>query len=79
MKRKNPYSLIDVNEISLEVLTRGRLGQRAVVGVDVAKDELVMSVVWPDRVFERPWRVKSPGQLRVAVEKVGGKYGKFAW
>jgi transposase len=67
VKRKNPYSLVNVNEVSLEVLTRGRPGHRAVVGVDVAKGELVMCVVWPDREFERPWRVKSPGQLSLAV------------
>jgi transposase len=70
VKRKNPYSLVDVNEISIEVVARGRLGQKAVVGVDVAKVELVLCVVWPDRVFERPWRVKSPEQLRLAVSKL---------
>jgi hypothetical protein len=29
-----------------------------------------MCVVWPDRMFERPWRVKSPWQLRLAVSKL---------
>jgi transposase len=70
VKRKNPYSLVDVNEISIQVLARDRFGQRAVVGVDVAKAELVMCVVWPDRMFERPWRVKSPEQLRLAMSKL---------
>ncbi len=67
MKRKNPYSLIDVNQISIESLTRNRSGQKAAVGVDVAKGELVMCVVWPDRVFERPWRVKLPDQIRLVA------------
>jgi len=41
-----------------------------VVGVDVAKGELVMCVVWPDRRFERPWSVMSPSQIRLAVSKL---------
>ena len=40
------------------------------MGVDVAKGELVLCVVWPDRSFERPWSVISPGQLRLAVGKL---------
>jgi hypothetical protein len=70
VRRKNPYSLVDVNEVSVEAVTRGRVGQKAAVGVDVAKGELVVCVVWPDRVFERPWRVKSPCQLRLLVSKL---------
>jgi len=70
VKRKNPYSLVDVNLISIEVLARERAGQKAAVGVDVAKSELVMCVVWPDRSFERPWSVNSPGQIRLAVGKL---------
>ena len=70
VKRKNPYSQIDVNEISVEVLSRNRAGQKAVVGVDVSKGELTLCLVWPDREFERPWRVKSPGQIRLAVSKL---------
>ena len=70
MKRKNPYSLIGVNDISIEMLARDRLGQKAAVGVDVGKNELVVCVVWPDRSFERPWRVKSPGELGVLVAKL---------
>ncbi len=70
MKRKNPYSLIDVNTISVQALTRDRSGQAAVMGVDVAKAELVMCLVWPDRSFERPWRVKSPDQIRLVVSKL---------
>jgi transposase len=70
VKRKNPYSLVDVNQISIEALTRDRRGQKAAVGVDVAKGELVVCVVWPDRSFERPWRVKSPEQIRLVVAKL---------
>jgi transposase len=70
VRRNNPYSLVDVNDISMEVLARGRAGRAAALGVDVAKGELVACVVWPDRVFERPWRVKSPSQVRLLVSKL---------
>jgi len=42
VRRKNPYSLVDVNEVLIEVVTRGRVGQKAAVGVDVAKGELAV-------------------------------------
>jgi transposase len=70
VRRKNPYSLVDVNEVSVEAVTCGRVGQKAAVGVDVAKGELVVCVVWPDREFERPWRVKSPWQLPLVLSKL---------
>ena len=67
MKRKNPYSQINVNEISIQELMRDRIGQKVVVGVDVGKAELTLCLVWPDREFERPWRVKSPWQIPLAI------------
>jgi transposase len=70
VKRKNPYSLVNVNEVSIEALCGAHAGEKAAVGVDVAKRELVMCVVWPNREFERPWRVKSPGELRGVVSKL---------
>ncbi len=41
-----------------------------VVGVDVAKGELIACLVGDDRSFDRPWRVKSPGQVGVLVSKL---------
>jgi hypothetical protein len=67
VRRKNPYSQINVNEVSIEALGRDRAGRKVVAGVDVGKAELTLCLVWPDREFERPWRVKSPGQIRLAV------------
>jgi transposase len=68
--RKNPYSLIDVNTICMQTLTSARCQTPVVVGVDVAKGELVACVVWPDGSFERPWRARSPSQVRLLVEKL---------
>jgi transposase len=70
VRHRTPYSLVDVNDVSMDPLTQRRRGQDLVVGVDVAKGELVACVVGPDRSFERPWRVKSPGQVRTLVEKL---------
>ena len=70
MKRKTPYSLVDVNRICIESIMAARSGRRCVVGVDVAKRELVACLYWPDRSFDRPWRVESPGQIGLLVEKL---------
>ena len=70
MRHRAPYSLVDVNEVCIESLSARLLGQEVVVGVDVAKGELVACVVGPHRSFERPWRVKSPGQVRLLVGKL---------
>ncbi len=67
MKRKRQYSQINVNEVLIESLTQNRAGQMVIAGVDVGKGELTLCLVWPDREFERPWRIKSPGQIRLAV------------
>lgn len=68
VKRKTPYSLIDVNRISVESIISIRKGQAVIVGVDVAKQELVACPYWPDRSFDRPWRIESPGQVRLLIE-----------
>ena len=70
VKHRAPYSLVDVKDVSIESLVTRRHGQDLVVGVDVAKGELVACVVGPDRSFERPWRVESPGQVRTLVGKL---------
>src|SRR2546428_2621162 len=63
VRHRTPYSLVDVKQVCVESLARRWHGQELVVGVDVAKGELVACVVGPDRSFERPWRIGSPGQI----------------
>ncbi|MDB5974803.1 MAG: Transposase family protein [Nevskia sp.] len=70
MKRKSPYSLVDVNSICVESIVAARAGQVCIVGVDVAKGELVACLYWPDRSFDRPWRIASPVQIGLFVEKL---------
>lgn len=70
MKRKKQYSQINVNEVMIESLARDRAGQKVAAGVDVGKSELTLCLVWPGRAFERPWRIKSPGEIRLAIERL---------
>jgi hypothetical protein len=70
VRRKNPYSQMNVTEVSIEALGRDRAGQKVVAGVDVGEAELTLCLVWPDREFERPWRIKSPGQIRLVASKL---------
>jgi hypothetical protein len=70
VRHRAPYSLVDVKDVSVESLVTRRRGGELVVGVDVAKAGLVACVVGPDRSFERPWRVESPGQVRTLVERL---------
>lgn len=70
VKRKTPYSLVDVNHISVESILSIRAGQALIVGVDVAKKELIACLYWPDRSFDRPWRIESPGQIRLFIERL---------
>jgi hypothetical protein len=38
--------------------------------VDVGKLEFKAVLCWADGSFQRPWRIKSPGEIKVAVEKL---------
>lgn len=67
VKRKTPYSLVTVKQICLESIIAARSGQACIVGVDVAKGELVACLYWPDRSFDRPWKIDSPGETGLFV------------
>jgi transposase len=70
VKHRSPYSLVDVNDVSVESIIERRRGQALVIGVDVAKAELIACLVAPDRCFDRPWRMESPGQVRLLLSKL---------
>lgn len=70
VKRKTLYSFVNVKDIDVEKIVAEHPGQRCVVGVDVAKHEVVACLYWPDRSFDRPWRVASPQQIHVLVPKL---------
>lgn len=68
--RRKAYSGRCVNEVKLQQVAAGRVGSPAWVGVDVGKYSLVVVVSWDAEDFERPWVVKNPLEIGVAVEKL---------
>lgn len=70
VRSRSPYSCVDVNAVSVESILQRRRGQRLVLGVDVAKGELIGVLVGPDRSFDRPWRIQSPAEVRLVVSKL---------
>lgn len=70
MKRRSPYSVVDVKAVSIEAIVQCRAGQACCVGIDVAKNEAILCPYWPDRTFERPWRVRLPGEVGAVTDKL---------
>src|SRR6202020_2712122 len=70
VSKSRPYSAVSVKSVEIEALASQRAGQRCLFGVDVGKLDLVGVLHWSDGTFHRPWRIKSPSEIRVAVEKL---------
>ena len=70
VSKSRPYSLVSVKRVEVGVLAAGRLGQACVVGIDVAKLELIVVLRWPDGSFHRPWQISNPGEVGLLVEKL---------
>ena len=70
VKRRSPYSLVDVKAISVESIVQARAGQPCHVGTDVSKNEVTVCLYWPDQTFDRPWRVRLPGEVCVMIHKL---------
>jgi transposase len=88
--RSRAYRSVVVNQPNLSALAADRDGQDVVVGFDVGKFDIFAVLRWPDRHFERPWRIANPdgipeflgvlgelarrGRLTLAMEP-SGTYG----
>jgi transposase len=73
MSNKRAYKRQNVNEVSLVELQNvalSRGGRGTCVGLDVAKNEIVVCVRWSDGFFERPWSVKNPDEIRLLVDLI---------
>lgn len=70
MAKSKPYSSVSVKSVEVEVLAATHRGQACVVGIDVAKLELMAVLRWPDGSFLRPWRVVNPAEVGVLVGKL---------
>jgi hypothetical protein len=78
VSKSKPYSSVPVKGVDVESLAKGRAGQSCVLGVDVAKLELMAVLRWPDGPggsYQRPWRVANPGELGLLVEKCHRRSG----
>jgi len=69
MKRE-AYRSVDVKQVSIESLVAEKAAHPAVVGIDVAKSESLAVTRWQSDDFERPWRVKTPEEIPVLVDRL---------
>ena len=70
--KSKPYSSVSVKSVEVGVLAAEHAGQACVLGIDVAKFELMAVLRWPDGSFQRPWRVGNPAEVGLLVEKLKG-------
>jgi transposase len=70
VKRRSPYSVVDVKAVSIEAIVELHSAQLCWVGVDVAKHEAIFCLYWPDQSFDRPWRAKLPDEVGLVVRKL---------
>lgn len=71
MSRKGIYRSVKIKDISFELLvtkakSRGVSG--TTVGLDIAKEEIVVVIRWPDGSFERPISVGNPFEIGDLIE-----------
>jgi transposase len=64
------YRATRVNDVNWEQLARGKEGLGVALGVDVGKFDLWVICRWTDGHFERPWRVKNPGEIPALLDLV---------
>lgn len=70
VSKSKAYRATAVNEVSLESVSRLSSGREAVVGIDVGKFHMFGVIRWSDGQFERPWKVRCPGQISLFVERL---------
>ena len=76
VKKSKAYCANDVNKVDVAKLLAGKEGQRPWIGMDIGKFHALVVLRWSAQHYERPWRVKNPGQigefLRVVKELSSG-------
>lgn len=60
---RRAYRATRVNDVNWEQLALGKESLGVALGVDVGKFDLYVVCRWSDGRFERPWRVKNPGEI----------------
>lgn len=70
VNRSKAYRATDVKDVQIESIIRLVSGREAVVGIDVGKFHKFAVIRWSDGEFERPWKVRSPEQIGLFVERL---------
>lgn len=68
---KRAYKRVSVNDIDRERLLEAAIefgGSGTVLGLDIAKQEIVACLRWGQGEFERPWKVVNPHELGLLVQ-----------
>ena len=71
MVNKRAYKRVSVNDINREVLINSAVefgDAGTVLGLDIAKQEIVACLRWGNGNFERPWKVVNPKEIGLLVE-----------
>lgn len=66
MKRRGTYRLLSVNRVNVNSLLKrldAQSSKKVFIGMDLAKQEIVVVVRRSDEDFERPWSVKNPSEI----------------
>lgn len=69
MKRE-AYRTVAVKQVLVDSFVADRGKMSAMVGIDVAKRELIATVRWADGRFERPWKAENPGEIRDLIHRL---------
>lgn len=62
--KRDKVNSVDVNA----VYARGEQVKSAVIGLDIAKEEIVACLRWGMDSYERPWSVSNPSEINVLTE-----------
>ena len=68
---KRAYKRVNVNDIDRERLLQAAIefgGAGTVLGLDIAKQEIVACLRWGQDQFARPWKVVNPHELGLLVQ-----------
>ena len=68
MSKSKPYAWVNVKDVNLPKLLKELQGRDLWVGIDVAKEHLLVVLSWGEQLFARPWRVNYPEQLGLLVQ-----------
>lgn len=70
MSRKKAYRTTDVKRVDVAAVLAAHPRGDCEAGMDVSKEDVRVVLQFGPREFERPWRVKQPGDVRTLVERL---------